>query len=181
MSIWHHLTSYKKITAPLIQEADPQGFWCSLDEGGLALHCWSLSLPVTGHKAPRCQQQGLPLVFRRSSAHSQGWQQRAVACLSWDRQQQPELASLLLLECLHLCLASGSCWRQPCVLRSRVCGDPLDSGGGVRVWACLPGLQLLSLNRVVQSGSAPLNGCQADLSRFHCTFAVREAGPQDCR
>lgn len=39
MSIWHHLTSYKKITAPLIQEADPQGFGCSLDEGGLALQC----------------------------------------------------------------------------------------------------------------------------------------------
>lgn len=79
MSIWHHLTSYKKITAPLIQEADPQGFWCSLDEGGLALHCWSLSLPVTGQKAPQCQQWGLPLVLLRSSTRSQGWHQRAVA------------------------------------------------------------------------------------------------------
>lgn len=48
MSVWHHLTSYKKITAPLIQETDPQDFCCAVDEGGPALCCWRLALPVLG-------------------------------------------------------------------------------------------------------------------------------------
>lgn len=48
MSVWHHLTSYKKITAPLIQETDPQDFCCAIDERGPALCCWRLAFLVLG-------------------------------------------------------------------------------------------------------------------------------------
>lgn len=201
MSIWHHLTSYKKITAPLIQEADPQGFWCSLEEGGVVLHCWSLSLSVRGHRAPRCRQGGLPLVLLRSSTWSGVGSKGPWPILAGTGNSSVNwLArnSLLLLECLHLCSASRRCWRWPCVQLTRICGDqqPLTGWWEVRragrgmsamgaaptpgsihlPWAAAPAPE--QGEHVIQSGSAPLKPKQPLSRPYSCSLVPSQWGRQ---
>lgn len=73
MSVWHHLTSYKKITAPLIQETDPQDFWCAVDQGGLALYCWRLSLPVAGQSTRALAWSGGVVSHCGQAGHKAVW------------------------------------------------------------------------------------------------------------
>lgn len=73
MSVWHHLTSYKKITAPLIQETDPQDFWCAIDQGGLALCCWRLPLPVTGQSTRALAWSGGAVSHGGQAGHKAVW------------------------------------------------------------------------------------------------------------